>query len=164
MRKIFSSAVLFLLLFSSFSYAGESKTVKASGEVVTVDPLYSKITLETGAILGFSGGGKAEFEVASKELLSGLSARDIIEFEISGARGEAKITAIKKMGQAPVKDNSTAIGKVMQDVLTGTGEVVKTVTSPIPPVRDTLGEAVGTATEGTGNLVSEAKSDLKRDF
>ena len=156
---------LFLFFFiSAPCLAADSKTFHGSGEVVTVDPLYSRLTIETGAIKGFSGGGKNEFVVSSQDLLKDLSARDLVEFDISGSGGEAKINRIKKVGVAPEKDSSTPIGKVAQDILIGTGQVVKTITTPIPPVHDTVGEAVGATTEAAGNAVSEAKSDVKRDF
>ena len=158
--------VLALLCLPVIAVAMESKEKRftGSGEVVTVDPLYSRITIETGAIKGYSGGGKNEFVVSSQSLLKDLSAHDLVTFEIAEVKGEATIDKITKTGVAPEKDQSTPIGKVAQDVLTGTGQVVKAVTSPIPPVHDTLGEAVGATTEGVGNAVSDVKSDVKKDY
>ena len=160
---------LFYFLFLSFfiplpSHAADSKTFHGSGEVVTVDPLYSRITIDSGTIKGFSGGGKTEFVVDSQELLKGLSARDQVEFEILESNGEAKINKMTKTGTAPEKDPSTPLGKAVQEVLTGTGQAVKAVTTPITPVGAAVGEVVGSTTEATGNLLSEAKSDVKRDF
>ena len=159
--------LLFLSLFISIpTHAADPKTHEfhGSGEVVTVDPLYSRITIDSGAIKGFSGGGQNEFVVSSPELLKGLSARDLVEFDISDSSGEAKIEKITKTGEAPEKDEGTPIGKAVQEVLTGTGQAVKTVTTPITPVGAAVGEVVGSTTEATGNLVGDAKSDVKRKF
>ena len=164
MKKAPFYFLIFTLFICILSHAADSKTFQGSGEVVTVDPLYSRITIETGPIKGYSGPGKNEFVVSSNDLLKDLSAHDLVEFEISETRGDAKIDKIKKTGVADEKNTGTPIGLMAQDILTGTGNAVKTVTSPIPAVHDTVGEAVGTATEGTGNLVKDVKSDAKRDF
>ena len=164
MKKAPFYLLLSILFISLPSHAANTKTFQGNGEVVTVDPLYSRITIETGPIKGYSGGGRNEFVAASADLLKDLSARDLVEFEITEVNREAKIDKIKKTGVANEKDSGTPIGQAAQEILNGAGNAVKTVTSPIPAIHDTVGEAVGTATEGTGNLVKDVKSDAKRDF
>ena len=155
---------LFLSLFISLPSAAADKTFQGSGEVVSADPLYSRVTIETGAIKGYSAGGKNEFVVSSADLLKDISAHDLVDFEISEVKGEARIDKITKTGVAADADDGTPIGKAVQEVLTGTGQAVKTVTTPITPVGAAIGGVVGDATESTGNMVSDAKSDVKRKF
>ena len=155
---------LFLSLFISIPGHAADKTYQGSGEVVTVDPLYSRITIETDAIKDYSAAGENEFVVSSPELLKDISRHDLVDFEIQEVRGEAKINKLTKTGVAPEEDEGTPIGKAVQEVLTGTGQVVKTVTTPITPVGAAIGNAVGDTTEATGNLVGDAKSDIKRKF
>ena len=84
------SAMLFgvflvLLSFSPASLwaASRPKSFSGNGEVLSADPLYSRITIEGGAIKGFSQGGKNEFVVSSPELLKGLATHDLVAFDIS---------------------------------------------------------------------------------
>ena len=155
---------LFLSLFiAPSSYAAEAKTFHGSGEVVTTDPLYSRITIDSGAIKGYSAGGKNEFIVSSASLLKNLSARDLVEFDITENKGGSEITKITKTGVAEEKDERSPISKAAGDLLSGTGQAVKTVTTPITPVGAAFGEVIGSTTEATGNLVSEAKTDAGKE-
>ncbi len=147
-----------------FAMESKEKRFSGRGEVVTVDPIYSRLTIRNEAIKGFSGAGKNEFVVKSQDLLKEVAAHDLVEFEISELNGEAKIDKMRKTGVAPEKDSGTPIGKAVQEVLTGTGQAVKTVTTPVPALHDTVGEAVASTTEGTGNLLSDVKSDARKDF
>ena len=154
-------AAFYFLILSCFisipSYAKESKVYQGSGEVITTDPLYSRVTLETGSIKDLSAPGTNEFIVSSPDLLKNLSAHDLVNFEITGSKADAVITKIEKTGIAPEKDTRSLLGKTAQDVLTGTGQAVKTVTTPITPIGAAVGEVVGSTTEATGNVVGEAK-------
>lgn len=153
--------IAFLILFSTFLTGSavhaadslKSKVIEASGEITSVDSLYSRVTIHHGAIKGFSGDTETEFVVTSAGLLKGLSKRDLIDFTIEEKRGEALITKITKTGQAPPKEDKAELGKAVQGALVSTGEAMKTVASPIPPAHGIVSGAVGATTAVTGAVV-----------
>ncbi len=153
--------IALFVLFSAFLAASavhaadplKSKTLEASGEITSVDALYSRVTIHHGAIKGFSGDTETEFVASSADLLKGLSKRDLIDFTIEEKKGEALITKITKTGQAPPKEDKVELGKAVQGALVSTGEAMKTVASPIPPAHAVVSGAVGATTAATGAVV-----------
>jgi Cu/Ag efflux protein CusF len=136
---------------------------EGKGEVVTVDPVYGRVTLRHGAIKGFAGDGETEFFVSSPELLRGLGRRDLIDFTVVEEKGDARIEAIEKTGVAAPEEKA-GVGRVVQDVLVGTGEVAKTVTQPIAPAHEVVSGAVGATTDATGSVLREADTHSRQDF
>jgi Cu/Ag efflux protein CusF len=164
-KTVFFLVSLFLLSSASGVFADSKKTeFKTGGEVVSVDPLYGRITLKHKAIQGFAGEGETEFFVSSNELLKGLSKRDLVDFTVIEKRGDTKVTEIKKTGTAPEADNRLLVGKAVQDVLVATGEVAKTVSSPIEPAHQVVSGTVGATTEMTGSVLNDASPEVKKKF
>ncbi len=164
-RTVFFLVSLFLLSNISCVFADSKKTdFKASAEVVSVDPLYGRITLKHKAIQGFSGAGETEFFVSSEALLKGLSKRDLVDFIIVEKYGDTKVTQITKTGQAPEPDDRLLVGKAVQDVLVATGEAAKAVISPIEPAHQVVSGTVGAATEVTGAVLKDATTEVKTKF
>lgn len=164
----------FLALFAIFCFGlsflapaqAEPKTYKGEGEVLSVDPLYSRITIEHGAITDFAGDGETEFFVTDAKLLKNVSRRDLVEFTITEEKGEAFIDKITVVGVAEKKVEGLEVGKAVQDVLIGTGEVAKAVTSPITPANEAVTGAVDATTGATDEMVGDATfpGGVKREF
>ena len=156
MKKTALFLILTVCLAGASVFAADAlkaKTIEASGEITSVDPLYSRLTIHHGAIKGFSGDTETEFVAGSAALLKGLSKRDLVDFTIEEKKGEALITKITKTGQAPPKEEKAELGKAVQGALVSTGEVMKTVASPIPPAHEIVSGAVGATTTATGAVV-----------
>jgi Cu/Ag efflux protein CusF len=168
MKKTALFILLSTLLTASFVYAADpvkSRTLNASGEVTSVDPLYGRVTIHHGAVEGFSGDTETEFVVSSPELLKGLSKRDLIDFTIEEKKGESLVTRITKTGQAPPKEEKAELGKAVQGALVSTGEAMKTVASPLPPAHEVVSGAVGATTTVTGAVVEPIDdTKMKQDF
>lgn len=168
MKKSFlavSALFCFGLSFLSLAQA-EPKIYKGEGEVLSVDPLYSRITIQHGAITDFAGDGETEFFVTDAKLLKEVSRRDLVEFTITEDKGEAFIDKIAVVGVAEKKVEGLEVGKAVQDVLVGTGEVAKAVTSPITPANEVVSGTVGATTEATGSVLDDATfpGGVKREF
>lgn len=161
-----TSLILVLLLFTaSQGYADQKLTrFETNGEVTSVDPLYSRITIKHPAIKGFSGDTETEFFVSSADLLKGVSKGDLVDFVITDEKGDARIEKIKKTGVAPVKDDSTSLGRAVQGALVTTGEVAKTISSPIAPAHEVISGTVGATTGATDNVLHDAAPDVKKKF
>ncbi|HXV19084.1 MAG TPA: copper-binding protein [Candidatus Omnitrophota bacterium] len=166
-KSILSVLVLFSfgLCFLSLAQA-EPKHYKGEGEVLSVDPLYSRITIEHGAITDFAGDGETEFFVTDAKLLKEVSRRDLVEFTITEDKGEAFIDKITVVGVAEKKPEGLEVGKVVQDVLVGTGEVAKVVTSPIAPANEVVSGTVDATTGATDEMIGDATvpGGVKREF
>lgn len=146
MNKTAVFAFLAFFLTSSMLYAADAvRQFQASGEVGTVDPVYSQITIEHGAIKGLAGEGVTEFYVSDASLLKGISRGDLVDFEVTDTRGDVKVGKITKTGVAIPKKEGSSVGEALQQTFQGVGQVAKTVTAPIPPIS----EAIGNATEST---------------
>lgn len=164
MKKILFVFVLFLSMTGVLYAALKPTHFESSGEVTSVDPLYSRITIKHEAIKGFSGDGEAEFFVNSPDLLKGISKGDLVTFSIADVKGETQIEKILKTGVAPIKDESTPLGRVVQDVLVTTGEVAKTVSSPVAPAHEIVSGTVGATTGATDNVLHDATPEVKKKF
>jgi len=157
---------LFLILFISVSGEAKDSGVRqfhGSGEVLTVDPVYSQVTIQHSAIKDFSGDRSSEFFVNNAALLKGIQTGDLVEFDIVDTKGEMKIEKITKTGIAPPKSEGTPLGQAVHDVLQGTGEVVRGVTEPLPPAHE-VAKGVTTATDATGDALKETGTESKTKF
>ena len=165
MKKTSLVLAFFSLFLAVQTFAAESKVrrFEAKGEVVTVDPIYSKITIKHAAIKDFAGDETTEFFVASPDLVKDLTKRDLVDFEIVDTKGDAKIEKIRKTGVAPAEED-LKLGQAVQDTLEGAGEVVKGVTEPIPPVNQLTSATVDATTNVTGAVLKDADADVKKSF
>lgn len=159
MKKMVVPAVLFFLSVATVALsADKSRRFDGSGEVITVDPLYSRITIEHGSIKDFSGDGKSEFFVTKPELLKGVATRDLVKFSLVDEKGDVRIDKIEKTGVAPEREDDTiTINKAARAVIGATGEVARGVTQPIPPAH----EAMKGATDATENVSDALLEDRK---
>ncbi len=167
MKKILFlfSITFFLTNAIAFSADENVKQFNGSGEVTSVDPLYSRITIKHEAIKGFSGSAETEFFVGSPGLLKNVQKRDLVDFVIVEKNKSAQIEKITKTGQAAPHEEKLEVGKVVQDVLVATGEVAKGVTTPIPPAHEAVSGTVGATTKATGSVLNEADgTEVKRKF
>lgn len=166
MKRAFFSFLSFLMILSAPCLAedGAVKNFPGSGEVLSVDPLYSRVTIAHTPIKDFSGGPETEFFVRSSSLLKGISPRDLVEFQIEEIKGDAQIIEIKKTGEAPPREEGVPVGRVVQDALMGTGELVKGVTQPLAPVGEVTSSVVGATTDATGSVLNDANPDVKQKF
>ena len=167
MKKIYAVLALISLLFVNpvFSAEQTAKRFEGSGEVLSVDPMYGRITIRHGVIKGFlAGGDETEFVVTSSSILKDISKRDLVDFVIVEEKGDDQIEKITKTGQAPIKEEGLPIGRAVQGVLEATGEAAKTVTTPITPVHDVVSGAVGATTDTTGVVLDDANPDVKKNF
>ena len=166
MKKFIFYLVFSFLFISVPSFAADAKARQfhGSGEVLTVDPMYSQVTIQHTTIKDFSGGGDGDFYVSDAAMLKGIQKGDLVEFEITDNKGDMKINKITKVGTAPPKRDSTPVGQALQEMLQGTGEVVKGVTSPIAPAHDVAGGVMDATTDATGNVLNEQSPEAKTKF
>ncbi len=164
------ASVLFLILsltFLPFSYA-ENKTgvtrFHGEGEVVSVDPVYSRVTIQHAPIKGFSSGNETDFVVASSSLLKKISKSDLVRFDVEDTNGDAQIVKIERTGQAPPKEDRMPLGRAAQEVLEGAGTVIKTVASPIAPISEVANATTDATTNTTGSVLKNADSQIKTKF
>ena len=134
-----------------------------SGEVVSVDAVYSQVTIDHKAIKDFSGDRSSEFYVASADMLKNIQKGDLVEFDLTDDKGDVKIEKIEKTGVAPPKDEGTPLGGAVHDVLEGTGNVVKGVTEPIPPVHE-VAKGATSVTDAAGDALKEKGSEVNNKF
>lgn len=165
MHKNLFLALLTLTLATACSDAlAKAKTFNADGEVVSVDPVYSSVTVEHKAIKGFSGAGQTAFIVTDKAVLKSLTARDLIEFEITQGMGEVVIDKIRKTGVAPEKSDSLPIGKTVQGALESTAGAAKSLTEPIAPAHHVVSGTMDATTNATGAVLDDATNEVKTKF
>lgn len=165
MKKISSLLTILFLFGAAAAVPAAESRFKSSGEVVSADPLYARVTIRHGAIKGFSGDAETEFAVASTDLLKGVRRRDLVEFEFTEEGGDARIDRLTRTGVAPPEEDPLPIGRAVQDVLEATGEVAKGLTSPVPPAHEVVSGTVGAATDATGSVLEDAKGPaVKKDF
>ena len=160
---IFSFISLFLFCQPLFAADAKTREFHGSGEVLTVDPMYSQITIKHSAIKGFSSGDEAEFFVESAAFLKGIQKGDLVEFDVTDTKGDVKITKIEKTGVAMPKRDGSTLGQAVSDVLHGTGDVVRGVTTPIAPVHEVVKGATS-FTDAGGDAVSDASPEVKSKF
>lgn len=161
-RYLAASLFVAVFLSQSVSFAAV-KRIEAKGEVTSVDPVYSSVTIKHGAIKGFAGDGSTDFAVVSADLLKPIHKSDLVDFTLLEDKGDARIEKIVRTGQA-VPEKEAGVGKVVQDVLVGTGEIAKGITSPIEPAHQVVSGAVGVTTDATGSLLENADTQVKKKF
>lgn len=166
MKKLtpFISLTALLLTVYAFSADETLKKFTGSGEVTSVDPVYSRVTIQHKPIQGFVGGDETEFFVASQDLLKGINRYDLVDFSFEDKRGDVQITEITKTGVAAPKDDSIPLGRAVQGALVSTGEAAKTVTSPIPGVNEVVSGAFGATTDTTEPVLHDANPEVKQSF
>ncbi len=162
------SLYFFVSLFAAVCFVQSSsfaavKRIEAKGEVSSVDPVYSSVTIKHGAIKGFAGDGSTDFTVVSADLLKSINKSDLVDFTIVDDRGDVRIEKIVRTGQA-VHQKEPGMGKVVQDVLVGTGEVAKGITSPIEPAHQLVSGTVDATTGATGSVLNDADNKVKTEF
>jgi len=101
--------------------------------------------------------------VARPDVLKGFTPRDLVNFSITETNGDVKIEKLEKTGVAEPEEKA-GMGRVVQDVLVGTGEVAKTVTKPITPAHDVVSGTFDAATNVTGPVLQESDDKAKQDF
>ena len=162
------SALLFSLVLclsaSAFAADPAVKTYEGEGEVMSADPVYSRVTISHDPIKGLPESGEVEYFTKTSEVLKGISRRDLVKFKIEESKGFAEVTELVKTGVAPEKKEGLPIGEAVQQVLEGTGEVAKTVVSPIEPAHEAVSGAVDTTTGATGEVLKDANPDVKKKF
>ena len=167
MKKNYTLFLLILLLFSACAFA-QSQKIKhfdAKGEIMSVDPLYGRITIKHGPIKDFAGDAVTEFTVSAADILKGLATKDLVDFSVNDEKGDAQIEKITKTGVAAPAPGGIPIGAAARDVLLATGKTAEFVTSPIPPAQGLVQNTVGTITEGTGNAVEDVNvPEVKSKF
>lgn len=136
---------------------------EGKGEVVTVDPAYGRITIEHSAIKGFAPADESTFSVADKALLKEINRRDLVDFTVVETRGDVKLEKIVKTGVAEPEETAK-VGKVVQEVIYGTGQVAKAVTTPVPPAHGVMSGAVDATTGATGAVLENADTRAKSEF
>ncbi len=167
MKKFLLGVIFFSLIGSPLSYAAKESDVAhfhGEGTVTSVDPVYSRITIEHLPIKGFSSGNATSFVVSSPALLKKISTSDLVSFDIEDTNGDAQIVKIERTGQALPKENGLPLGRAAQDVLEGAGAVVKTVASPIAPVSEVANATTDATTNATGSVLSDGKTDGMTKF
>ena len=158
----------FVSLFAAVCFVQSSsfaavKRIEAKGEVTSVDPVYSSLTIKHGVIKGFAGDGSTDFAVVSSDLLKSIHTGDLVDFTIVDDKGDVRVEKVIRTGQA-VHEKEPGMGRVVQDVLVGTGEVAKGITSPIEPAHQVVSGAVGATTDATGSLLDDADTQVKKKF
>ena len=145
--------------------AAESKIRQfhGSGEVLTVDPVYSQVTLRHKAIKDFSGDRASEFFVESQDMLKGIEKGDLVEFDLTDTKGDVKIDKIEKTGVAQSKSEDVPLGRAAHDVLEGAGNIVKGVTEPLPPAHE-VAKGATSVTDATGDALQSGDPELKSRF
>ena len=164
MRKaLVFSVISFLSIVLPLSADAKTREFHGSGEVVTVDPVYSQVTIEHGAIKDFAGDTKTEFFVSSPDMLKNIQKGDLVDFDIKDDSGNVKIEKITKTGVATPKDEGSPFGQTVKGVLQGTGDVVRGVTRPLPVAKE-VGNAVGDTTAATGEALKDTPTESRTKF
>ncbi len=165
MKNVIISTLFFLLLSASYGRAADStRQFNGSGEVTSVDPVYSQITISHGAIKGFAQEGATEFYVADAASLKGVAKGDLVDFELTDTKGDVKINKVTKTGVAPQKEDGMPIGQAVRDTLQGTGEVLGAVTSPIPPVSEAFHGAMNSTADAADPKIENGELKQKARF
>ena len=153
-----------LLSFAAPSFAADktSREFEAKGQVVTVDPVYSQITIHHGAIKGFGGDTETVFYVESADLLKGLSRYDLVDFHFVDKKGDVRIDRMTKTGVASMEEPS-ALGEALHDTLSGAGEIARGITAPLPPAQEAVGGAFDATADTAGSALKDAP-EQKQNF
>lgn len=165
MKKSFFVACFFIFFLQTFGFSAESqpKTFHGRGEVTSVSPLFSRITIDHETIKDFAGTGNTEFSVNSKNLITNINTGDLVEFDIADSRGDVQIIKITKTGVAVPKEG-VPVGSAVQGAIESTGQAVNTITKPIQPVNEVANSAMGATTQTTGSVLDGADTQTKNKF
>jgi Cu/Ag efflux protein CusF len=162
MNKTAVFAFLAFFLTSPMLHAAEAvRHFQASGEVRTVDPVYSQVTIEHGVIKGLAHDGVTEFYVTDPAMLKGISTGDLVDFEITDTKGDVKIDRILKTGTAPPREEGIPVGEALQQTFQGVGDIAGAVTAPIPPVSESIGGATRSTVESTDPRIQDGEVKQK---
>ena len=155
--------ILSLLLIPVVSIAADNKTreFSASGQIETLDPVYSQVTIRHGAIKGFGGDSQTQFYVSSPDLLKGLSRYDLVDFHFIDTKGDVRIDKITKTGEAAPDQAGVPVGDALGQTLQGAGQIVQAVTSPIAPVSEAVGGAVDSTSDSTDPRIVDGELKQK---
>ena len=165
MKKATISLLFFLLLNVSYGHTAESaRQFKGNGEVVTVDPVYSQITILHGAIKGFAQDSSTQFYVTDAAHLKNITKGDLVDFDLTDTKGDVKITKIMKTGVASPKENGIPIGQAVRETLQGTGQVLGAITSPLPPVSDAIHGAMNSTADVANPEITDGELKQKASF
>ncbi len=164
MKTATIALLTFAFLPSIVLAAPTEKHYQGSGEVTSVDPLYSRITIKHGPIKNFVGDEETEFFVSSTDILKGIAKRDLVDFSLVDVKGDVRVEKITKTGEAPIKEEGLPLGQAVQGALVATGEAAKTVTSPITPAHEVVSGTVGATTGATDEVLRDANPDVKKKF
>ena len=158
-----TALVLFLLLLNlSNSYAADStRHFEGYGEVLSVDPISSQITIQHRAIKGLEGSGDTQFYVSDAAMLKGIEKHDLVEFDLVEIKGDLKIEKLEKTGVALPREEGIPLGQAVHDTIQGTGQVLKTVTSPLPAVSDAVGGASDSAASAADPRIQDGEVKQK---
>ena len=164
MRKAIVFSVISLLSLVLPAYAAsKSGDFHGNGEVITVDPVYSQVTIRHGAIKDLSGDATTDFYVASPDMLKNIQKGDLVDFDLKDDKGDVRIMKLTKTGVAEAESEGSPLGQTVQGVLQGTGDMVRGVTHPLPLASE-VGNAVGDTTEATGDALKDTPTEAKTKF
>ncbi len=121
---VFAFLAFFLTLPPSHAFEAV-RQFKASGEVRTVNPVSSQVTIEHGTIKGLAGEGVTEFYVSDVAILKDIAKSDLVDFEITDTKGDVRITHITKTGVAPPREEGIPVGEALQQTFQGVGQAAK---------------------------------------
>ena len=96
MKKSFLILSFLLLIPSILPAASKETLYQGSGEVTSVDPLYSRVTIRHSAIKNFTGDAETEFFVQSAGLLKGIAKRDLVNFTLINEKDYVNCHALWK--------------------------------------------------------------------
>ena len=175
MKNTVASVLFFLLLTTLYCHAANSsRQFSGKGEVITVDPVYSQITISHESIKGFAQegetefyvteAGETEFYVTEAAILKGVTKGDLVDFELTDTKGDVKIDKIVKTGIAPPKDDGMPLGQALRDTLQGAGDVLGAVTAPIPPVSEAFHGAMASTADVADPKIEDGKLKQKTSF
>lgn len=165
MKNTVASVLFFLLLTTLYCHAANSsRQFSGKGEVITVDPVYSQITISHESIKGFAQEGETEFYVTEAAILKGVTKGDLVDFELTDTKGDVKIDKIVKTGIAPPKDDGMPLGQALRDTLQGAGDVLGAVTAPIPPVSEAFHGAMASTADVADPKIEDGKLKQKTSF
>ena len=152
-------SVLFLLIFSaSQCHAAERvRHFEGYGEVLSVDPISSQITIRHRAIKGLAGSGDTQFFVTDAAMLEGIEKHNLVELDLVETKGDLKVEKITKTGQALPQEDGIPLGQAVQDTLQGTGQVLKAVTSPLPAVSDAVSGAADSTADAADPKIKDGE-------
>ena len=99
--------VFWLLLFlaggAACSSATDQRTFTLQGQVLSLEPAKKLVTVKHGEIKGFMPAMTVPYDVKDEKVLDGLAPGDLIDATLVVVSNGAYLSAIKKVGQAPIE-------------------------------------------------------------